>query len=215
MNYNLIRRYTLPLVVLLLAVVGACAPAAQPAQPPVTVTPIFQATATVPLEPLPTGTPVAAQTVAPNPTSVSMLPTPTQVALAEQPNIASGVFATKIRLDPPQPKSGPDYVAFYVTFQNTTSKTLQYKWAVKIYRPDDSLHSFGETAVQTSNISPGTTEIASIANWRTNPISCEPFIARVFWINTDLSADPFEFKKPDGTAGPATNFQVCPASPPS
>jgi hypothetical protein len=161
-----------------------------------------------------TSTAEATETSAPTPAASSSNSTPGRTPISKSTNvILPGVYATKIRLDPPEPKSGPGYVRFYVTFDNTTSKPLQYKWLVKLYTMDDSRHSFGETAALVSNIQPGTSEIASAVNWRTNPLNCLPLTARVFWVNADVSADLFEFKKPDGVNSTATDFQVCPAIP--
>lgn len=204
---------SLELLVLWLALTVGCAPITSAPSVPVTA---FQVTATnVPAEAIQTGTAAPTETVTPTAGPASLAPSATRSPATGAVTAPPGVYVTKIRLDPPAPKSGPDYVTFYATFQNTTGKMQQYKWLVKIYTADDSSHSFGETAALVSNIPPGTTELASAANWRTNPLSCLPLTARVFFVNPDLGADPFEFKKPDGSAGVATNFQVCPAPPSS
>jgi len=127
--------------------------------------------------------------------------------------VTANVHATAIRVSPAQPIAGTDYVTFFVTFNNSSGKTQPLKWIVKIWSPDNSTKSFGETSAQSNDVPTGTSEIASAANWRTNPIACQAFYARVYWVNTDVTADPVEFKKPDGSAGPLTNFQVCPPTP--
>ncbi len=124
--------------------------------------------------------------------------------------IAPGLYANAIRLVPVKPVAGTDPVTFYVTFVNATSKPITFKWKVKIWSPDDARNSFGETTALTTEIQPGTTELPAAANWKTNPGSCTPFFVRVYNVNTDITADPIEFRKPDGSAGPQTNFQVCP-----
>jgi len=133
--------------------------------------------------------------------------TPTATVIS---SFAPGVYATGIRLVPTKPASGGDPVAFYVTFVNTTGKPVTFKWRIKIWSPDDARNAFGDTTILTSEIQPGITELASAQNWKTNPGPCTPFYARVYNVNTDITADPIEFRKPDGSPGPRTDFQVCP-----
>lgn len=125
------------------------------------------------------------------------------------PPRAAAVYVTSLRVDPPQPRSGPGPVTFFVRFQSTFTTKQSFKWLVKIYRPGES-KSFGETAAVTTDIPPGVIEIASANNWHTNPFQCEPFSARVFWYETGTFSDPIEFKKPDGANTSFVDFKVCP-----
>ena len=122
---------------------------------------------------------------------------------------AAAVYVASLRVAPVQPRSGPDPVTFYVRFQITYPSKHSVKWLVKIFRPGET-KSFGETSALTTDIPPGTNEIPSANNWHTNPFQCETFIARVFWIEVGLYADPIEFKKPDGVNTPFGEFKVCP-----
>lgn len=159
-----------------------------------------------------TSAPIAAATRTSAPTGP--ITVATVATSADASGNAAGVFATAIRVSPTQPVSGPDYVTFYVTFNNTSGKSQALKWHIKIWSPASSTQSFGETAKQINDIPAGTSEVASAANWRTNSLNCEPFTARVYWLNSDVNfGNPNEFKKPDGSPGPQLNFQVCPATP--
>ncbi len=127
------------------------------------------------------------------------------------PTIAAppGVWAVSIRLDPKEPKRGQG-VTFLVTFLNTTGNPQGYRWRIRIYRPDNMKHSFGDTAPINSTIPVGKAEIASDPGWAVRgPGPCEDFLARVFWIDPDSKAET-EFLKPDQSGGPAVSFQVCP-----
>jgi hypothetical protein len=110
---------------------------------------------------------------------------------------------------PAKPVSGGDPIIFYASFVNTTGKPVTFKWRVKIWSPDDSRNAFGDTTILTTEIQPGTTELAT-TNYKTNPGPCTAYYVRVYNVNTDVNADPIEFRKPDGSAGPKTDFQVCP-----
>jgi hypothetical protein len=125
------------------------------------------------------------------------------------PRTAPAVYVSSIRIDPPQPRSGPNPVTFYVRFQSTFPNKQTYKWLVKIFRPGDN-KSFGETAAMNTDIPPGASEIASANNWHTNPYQCESFTARVFYVESGVYADPIEFKKTDGVNTPFVDFKVCP-----
>lgn len=207
----------------IVALAAACAP-----------TPVAAPTLAPPLAAVTTPTTAAAASPTSAPTATTAAPTsaPTRPpATAEHTRVvtvvstqpaptgnpsgsAANVFATAIRLSPAQPVGGPDYVTFHVTFNNTSGKTQSLKWYVKIWSPDNATQSFGETALQVTDIPAGTSEVASAANWRTNPLTCMPFTARVYWVNSDVNfGNPNEFKKPDGSAGPIASFQVCPATP--
>jgi len=152
-------------------------------------------------------TPTLLAQIAPTLAPIRATATPTATVIT---SFAPGVYATAIRLVPVKPASGGDPVTFYVTFVNTTGKPVTFKWRIKIWSPDDARNAFGDTTILTSEIQPGQTELASAPNWKTNPGPCTPFYARVYNVNTDVNADPIEFRKLDASVGPRTDFQVCP-----
>lgn len=217
-----IHRIFLLLVVSLVGALTIAACSTAPAIVPTAPTPTPASLAPAATQ-TPTTAPTSASAATPTKAAVAQ-PTATKVPVAvatvvgpdtgEASGSANAVFATAIRVNPPQPVSGPDYVTFYVTFNNTSGKTQQLKWYVKIWSPASSTQSFGETAKLITNIPPGTSEVASSSNWRTNSMNCEPFTARVYWLHADVNfGNPNEFKKPDGSPGPIANFQVCPMTP--
>jgi hypothetical protein len=178
-------------------------------QPTVPARTIFPTATLIPAN---TATPQMGETASPTPLS-QVLATPVRAGTGTPTALTSfapGIYVTAIRQIPIKPVSGGDFVTFYVSFANTTGKPVTFKWRVRIWTLDDSVHSFGDTTVLTTEIQPGVTELASASNWRTNPGPCTSFYARAYLINTDLSADPIEFKKPDGSPAPKTDFQVCP-----
>lgn len=161
-------------------------PSVLPTVPPSGVTPAAGG-------PAPTA-PRAPTRVVPSPTVISGPP---------------GVYATNIRLDPPQPKRG-QFITFNVAFLNTTGTAQTYTWKVKIYEPD-AKNSFGETAVIRHDIPPGNSELPSMNNWRlTGSGDCTPYIARAFYMDPDTKQVTGEFLKPDRSGPPSANFQVCP-----
>ncbi len=204
-----------------LTVVACSTPSAISPPPPATPTPASQPVATTASEASPTAQPTSTSvpaTATTVPTAAATRTTaplgPITVATVATNEDASGnaanVHVTGIRVSPSQPVAGPDYVTFYVTFNNTSGKTQALKWFVKIWSPANTTQSFGETAKQINDIPSGTSVIASAANWRTNPMNCEPFTARVYWLNSSVNfGNPVEFTKPDNSAGPQLNFQVC------
>lgn len=206
------------ILVLALSVVSCGTAAPQPKPTDAAAVPTFEPT--LPQRtvfPTPTTAPSGAPTVAATATTQTLATlTPIRTVASGSPSptaissIAPGLYATNIRLVPARPISGGDPVVFHVTFVNTTSKPITFKWRVKIWSPNDSRNAFGDTTILTAEIQPGTTELASGSEWKTNPGPCTPFYARVYNVNTDVNADPIEFKKPDGSQGPKTDFNVCP-----
>jgi len=129
-------------------------------------------------------------TVAPPPTAV-----PPTAAPSVPAGLAPGVYVNSVRVEPADLHNG-QYPTFYVTFVNSTSGTLYYKWFVKLYEPDKR-NSFGETTKVDSTLPAGTAQVASAANWRAPGTSpCRPFIARIFYQAPDGTI--LEFPKPGG-----------------
>lgn len=210
--------FVLPGIILVsaLSVVGCGAPIPQVKPTDAAVVPTFEPTvpqrtvfptATVASTELPTLTPTVTTQTSITLTPIRTTASPTGTAIS---SIAPGLYATNIRLVPAKPVSGGDPVVFHVTFVNTTGKPITFKWRIKIWSPNDSRNAFGDTTILTAEIQPGVTELPSGSEWKTNPGPCTPFYARVYNVNTDVNADPIEFRKPDGTQGPRTDFSVCP-----
>jgi hypothetical protein len=152
----------------------------------------------------------ATRTSAPSASAATPIIVATPATNEDASGNAAKVYVSAIRVSPTQPAAGRDYVTFYVTFVNNSGQSQALKWYVKIWSPDNANQSFGETAKQINDIPSGTSLIASAANWRTNPIGCQPFIARVYWLNSSTNfGNPVEFTKPDGSPGVQQNFQVC------
>ncbi len=203
------RSKILPLVFFLAALIVACDipfisqekkatfVEGTPSSPSVTSNPAADANAT----------PDANATIDANATLGTAAPSATRRPTA--PRAAQAVFAASLRVDPPQPRSGPGPVTFHVRFQSTFTTKQSIRWLVKIFRPSEN-KSFGETAAINSDISPGASEISSADNWHTNPFQCETFVARVYWVDVGVYTDPIEFKKPDGVNTPFVEFKVCP-----
>lgn len=146
----------------------------------------------------------AAQT--PKPTT---RPSPTRTRTPTVVSGPPGVYALSIRVDPPSPYRKTN-VGFFVTFLNTTGAPQDYRWRINIYRPDNMNKPMGDTMVLGTTIPTGQNEVAASNNWGVyGPGDCETFVARVFWVNSE-SKEQTEFAKPNGAAGPTTQFQVCP-----
>ena len=191
--------------------------ASEPAMVAITVTPSAAQAPTVPPQTVPPplgGTPISpliALTPTLPPTGTEATPTkrpPTKIPPSPTISAPPGVWATSIRLDPPEPKRG-QFVTFYVTFLNTTGAPQSFKWRIRLFYADDPKRGFGDTAPLDTAIPVGTSEQTSANNWRvTGPGDCLSLIARVFWL--DESKNAIEFLKPDQSGGPAAGFQDCP-----
>lgn len=212
------HRYSFVIFLILTALIAGCG-TPNPAPKPTDASPVSTFEPTVPQRtvfPTQTNAPTDAPPLTTPTLSAQTLPTltPIRATTTLTPtvifSIAPGVYATAIRLVPAKPISGGDPITFYTTFVNTTGKPVTFKWRIKIWSPDDSRNAFGDTTILTSEIQAGTTELATSPPYKTNPGPCTPFYARVYNVNTDITADPIEFRKPDGTVGPRTDFQVCP-----
>ncbi len=192
-------------IVIAAIILSSCGFTPTPTPTPVLVrvTPTFEPTA-IATEPPPTAT----ITSTPEPTATRTLtprPTPTRPRLTLTPTIPPGIYVTAIQVEPTTPKSNQEPV-FHVTFLNTTSRVQKYRWFVKIYKPEET-SSFGETARGEREIPLKTSQLLSLASWKTLIMECTPFIARVFWV--DAENQVHELLKPDGNS-PAKGFNVCP-----
>ncbi len=142
------------------------------------------------------------------PTAPTATRVPTRPPASPTIHAPPGVYATSIRVDPKEPKRGA-FVKFWVTFLNTTGIVQAYRWRIRIFEPDKR-NSFGDTTPLDTNIPVGTSEFASMDNWRvTGPGDCLSFFARAFSVDPN-SRQEAEFIKPDGSGGPAAQFSVCP-----
>ena len=171
------------------------APSPQVILPPIGTTPTLPPVVPTPI------TPVAP--IAPTPTR-----SPTRVPPSPTLSAPPGVYALAIAVNSAAPKRNQG-VGFTVTFLNTTGKPQSYRWRIRIFEPDKR-NSFGDTSPLTNDIPAGTSNLPSTDNWKVGgPGDCMTFFARAFWIDPE-SKQETEFLKPDGSGGPATQFQVCP-----
>ncbi len=171
--------------------------AAAPATTPPTAAPSSTPAGTAALTPTPTVLPAMTLTRAPvTLTAAPVVPTAT---------LWPGLFVGGIKIDPTEPKDR-QAPTFKVTFLNTLGLTVQSRWFVKIFRPEQR-QSFGETAKVNSDIPSGTTELVSIANWKgVAGEPCNAYSARVFYEAPDGTI--LEFLKPGGGML-SFNFAVC------
>ena len=153
----------------------------------------------------------ASPTTASQPTALQATLTRAPTRPPASPTISAppGVYATAIRTDPKEPKRNQT-VKFFVTFLNTTVTTQFYRWRVRVFPPDNMRNSKGDTAPVDTTLPLGLSEFASADNWTIRgPGDCEPYFARVFWVDLG-SRQETEFLKPDGSGGPGASFQICP-----
>jgi hypothetical protein len=69
----------------------------------------------------------------------------------------------------------------------------------------------GETFKKVDSIPVGVSELTSAEGWKVGGGGgCESFIGRVFFVDPSNKQNKIEFTKPDGSGGPAVEFQVCP-----
>lgn len=147
-----------------------------------------------PVESTPGGTPTTRPT--PRPTGSPTISAP------------PGVYATSIKTAV-EPKRN-QFVTFKVTFLNTTGSPQQYEWVIMPFYPDKR-NPMGETFKKIDTIPVGMTELISAEGWKIGGGGgCESFIGRVFYVDPANKQNKIEFTKPDGSGGPAVEFQVCP-----
>ena len=164
----------------------------------VVLPPIGAPTSILPTLPPTDATPAGTPTTRPTPK-----PTPSPTISAPP-----GVYAKSIKTAV-DPKRG-QFVTFKVTFLNTTNVPQRYDWVVMPFYPDKK-NPMGETFKKTEDIPVGESELVSAEGWKVGGAGgCETFIGRVFFVDPANKQNKIEFTKPDGSGGPATEFQVCP-----
>ena len=161
--------------------------------------------------PAPTNVPpsaTAAQPTALPPTATQLPPTrvpATAAPLASStPELPPGIFAIKLRVDPPEPRSG-NQITFYTTFVNTQGEA-QYNYCVEIFRGRDVSKSVGISTCSPITIPRGTNEFPS-TGWNVREGSCTQYLARA--ISEDAAKARSAFLQPDGGIA-YLNFTVCP-----
>ncbi len=127
-------------------------------------------TATVAITPTTAVTVTTAPTKPAGPTATKKPTSPTATATAtatKAPQVAPGIYVTKLVLDPPAPNFG-DAIGFKVTLLNSTGQGQTYRWLVKVFQcsqnpcvAEDFRKSFGESTSQDSTIPTGTTELTA------------------------------------------------------
>ncbi len=183
------------------------APASPPAaSPTATITVsfgehVFATATTAPLTPSVTWT----STRAAAPASRTRTPVPAAPTATAIP-VAPGIYATLLKVDPPQPKGG-QYMTFTVTFLNSTGLVRNIRWYVKIFRPDQR-NSIGETSKINSTLNVGSSSFATLNDWHWGGMpSCEPYIARVYGVD-ELGA-VYIMNRTDGS-NLTHDFSICP-----
>jgi hypothetical protein len=169
------------------------------------------AAATSPSESAPTAaaTDTSTPTVEPSPTPAATAasggqPPPATKTIA--PSYPPGVYVTRLRVSPAQPKRG-ELVTFTATFVNSTGAPQTYKWLVQIYDATTN-KGFGNTAVQSVTVPVGTHDIAAASNWKvTGGGPCLPFYAQAQFQDENKNRHPFAST---GGGVVSYNFQVCP-----
>jgi hypothetical protein len=154
-----------------------------------------------------TGTSTSTAEASPTPTvtvaSGGQAPPLTQAAA---PSYPPGLYVTRLRISPSQPKRG-EPVTFTATFVNSTGTPQTYKWLVQIYDATTN-KGFGETAVQSVTVPVGAHDIPSANNWKvTGGGPCLGFYAQAQFLDENKNRHPFA-----STNGSIVsyNFQVCP-----
>jgi hypothetical protein len=179
--------------------------------PTATLTPAIGRTRTPPRTiPRPTTTaPIATRQILFTVTPIAASPT-TRITVvppsATTPLLASGVYVTNIRLEPPNPKN-VDNVRFFVGFQNTAGP-LKFKWCVYIFKVGQT-NPIGQTSCDAWVDFPlGSYEYVAPNTWRFGTGQpCTDFLAQVQGVEID--GKRLIFKNPHGDEN-GIYFQVCP-----
>ena len=139
------------------------------------------------LLPSATTPPTVAPTVAPTKIpATATKPPPTNTAV---PNFPPGVYVTKLRLEPAQPKTNQD-ITFTATFVNTTGSNQGYNWLAQIYRVSDGKRH-GDTKAKSLTVATGTNEY-SVGTWkRTGPGGCVSYFVMTEFEDGDKNRIPF------------------------
>lgn len=131
---------------------------------------------------------------------------PTIPPATPTPQLAPGVYVSKIVFAPLNPGQSPASGEFHVTFLNNTGTEQGFtRWKALIFRPGDS-KSIGDTSGLERTIPPGTFQ-AVTAPYNLGVAQCEQLIAALVSENNDRVQTPLV--KTDGTAA-NLEFQMCP-----
>lgn len=136
--------------------------------------------------------------------AMTLQPTPTQV---DTPTFNSGqsVYVTGMSVSPAQPHRKQP-VGFSVTFLNNTGEAQSYRWVVQILDAN-SLRGFGESALLSITVPPGTSTFTNSYPGVRGPGGCISLVAQPQY-QVDVNAR-IAFTTPDGSAA-GVPFQVCP-----
>ncbi len=128
--------------------------------------------------------------------------TPTATVIPAAP----GIYATELKVNPPQPKAGQNMI-FTVTFLNSTGLAQNIRWYVKIFKPDQR-NSIGETSKINSTLNVGSSSVATGNDWHWGGMpACEPYIARVYGV--DEFGAVYVMNRTDGS-NLTHDFSICP-----
>jgi hypothetical protein len=163
----------------------------------------------------PTWTPRPTATDVLLPTSPPFIPAPTATdrptstpAPTATPTTPPGFYAMSIRVAVPAGLRNGQPQTFFITFFNNTTRTMMYKWFLKIFEPN-ARNSLGDTPKIVTEFPPGfNREAGQSTTWtKIGPGPCVNYTARVYIWFDDNPNNPQEFKKPDGTS-PSVVFPV-------
>ncbi|TAH50702.1 MAG: hypothetical protein EYC68_12760 [Chloroflexota bacterium] len=145
---------------------------------------------------------LATVTAAPTVTAASSPPPSPTRAASPTPNVAPGVYISRIVY---QPLGGPNF-QFKVTFLNTTDAPVTYsKWLVPFFEPG-AKNSMGAPKGVENTIPVGTSEQLT-ETWKVGVGQCTPFTAKPVSQDQDGRQTPFALTN----GQPATlDFQLCP-----
>lgn len=168
-----------------------------------TLAPTATATIVLPTE-IPSATATVANSATPLPSATN---TRANVALTATPALAKAVFVTKIKVEPPQPKSKPSEFFFTVNFLNTVGENVNYpRWRVLIF-PKGQTKPIGDPQGESKTIANGASQ-QNTERWSIKVGNgCETFTAQPVWQDENGKQNPLA--QTDGK--PVTmDFQVCP-----
>ncbi len=170
------------------AILPTLAPTATPAAtdtPAPTETLVITATNTV----APTAAVRATATRRPN----TPTPTKTVAGPSATPQVAPGLYVTKMALDTGAPEPNVKF-GFRVSFFNNTGASVHKdKWQVVIYQVNNQDKSFGDTAIKTLDIAPGNSEVTLTQAWQVGPSGppdCN-YVAAAYYYDENTVRQPF------------------------
>jgi hypothetical protein len=147
----------------------------------------------------PTDTPQATVTL-----QATAQATPTQADASGAAN-GQNVYVTGMSVSPGQPQRKHPF-GFSVTFLNNTGVAQSYRWVVQIYDAN-SLRGFGQSAVLSITVPPGTSTFTNSYAGVKGPGGCISLVAQPQY-QVDVNAR-IAFTSPDGSAA-GVPFNVCP-----